>query len=176
MISFIAIDIIIICILLLLAVALVILELFFLPGLSVAGLAAVLFYGGALYYAFAHLGITAGIATLIGAMVITGFLIYYFLHSRMLDKMKLKTEIDSTAPTSITQGINAGDKGVALSRLNPMGTVLIGGCAVEAHSTGKYIEESTPVRVIKVEPTSIVVSPFIPQEENKSFNNQEKDS
>ena len=70
MISFIAIDIIIICILLLLAVALVILELFFLPGLSVAGLAAVLFYGGALYYAFAHLGITAGIATLIGGRIV----------------------------------------------------------------------------------------------------------
>ena len=52
--AYLATDIIIIGILLLLAVILVILELFFLPGLSLAGLAAILFYGGALYYAFAQ--------------------------------------------------------------------------------------------------------------------------
>lgn len=166
--TYLAIDLIIIGVLLLLAVVLVILELFFLPGLSVAGLAAVFFYGGALYYAFAHIGITAGITTLAGAIVITWVLIYCFLHSRMLDKMKLKAEIDSTAPTNVKQTINIGDKGLALSRLNPMGTVLIDGCTVEAHSTGEYIEESTPVQVIKVEPTAIVVSPIVPEKENET--------
>lgn len=170
-----AIDLIIIGVLLLLAVALVILELFFLPGLSLAGLAAVFFYGGALYYAFAHLGITAGIITLAGAIVVTWLLIYCFLHSRMLDKMKLKTEIDGTAPTNVSQTINVGDKGLALSRLNPMGTVLIDGRAVEAHSTGEYIEESTPVWVIKVEPAAVVVSPVMPEEKSETFQNHDKE-
>lgn len=170
--AYLATDIIIIGILLLLAVILVILELFFLPGLSLAGLAAILFYGGALYYAFAHISATAGIITLISGVIITGILIYYFLHSRMLDKMKLKTEIDSTAPTSINRTIHVGDKGIALSRLNPMGTVLIDGCTVEAHSTGEYIEESTPVQVIKVEPAAIVVCPVLPEEEEEEEENK----
>jgi len=163
--AYLATDIIIIGVLLLLAVILVILELFFLPGLSLAGLAAFLFYGGALYYAFAHISATAGIITLISGVIITGILIYYFLHSRMLDKMKLKTEIDSTAPTSINRTIHVGDKGLALSRLNPMGTVLIDGCTVE------YIEESTPVQVIKVEPAAIVVCPVLPEEEEEENKN-----
>ena len=86
----------------------------------------------------------------------------------MLDKMKLKAEIDGTAPRNVKQTINIGDKGLALSRLNPMGTVLIDGCTVEAHSTGEYIEESTPVQVIKVEPTAIVVSPIVPEKETET--------
>ncbi len=161
-------DIVIILVLLALAILLVILELFFLPGLSIAGLAAVLFYAGALYYAFAQLGVTMGIITLAAGIVLTGALIYYFMHSRTLDKMALKTDISETAPTKVDTSINVGDRGVALSRLNPMGTVLVGNVTAEARSTGEFIDESTPIKVVKIESTTVVVSPII--EENNSNN------
>ena len=46
--------------------------------------------------------------------------------------MALKTTIDSVAPTLVSDQIKVGDEGVTLSRLNPMGSVLINDVTVEA--------------------------------------------
>ncbi|MBQ8565049.1 MAG: NfeD family protein [Bacteroidaceae bacterium] len=152
------IDIVIILVLVALAILLLILEMFFLPGLSVAGFMSVLFYGVALYYSFVHMGVTAGVITLVVAVVATVFFIWYFMRSRTLDKMSLHTNIDATAPTEVASTIKVGDEGVALSRLNPMGRVLIGDASVEARAYD-FIEENTAVKVVKIERTTIVVEP-----------------
>ncbi len=166
------IDIVIILILLALAILLVVLEIFFLPGLTFAGVLSVLFYGGAIYYAFSHAGVTAGVVTLLGGALLTIVAICYFMRSRTLDKMSLKTDIAETAPTRVDASIRVGAEGLALSRLNPMGTVLIEGVTVEARSTGDFIDESTRVRVVKIEPTTVVVSPV--DVEGNSINNLDK--
>ena len=102
-------DIIIITVLIAIAAALLILELFFLPGLSIAGFFSVAFYGFALYYTIAHMGITVGIITLLIAAIITIALIWYFMRSRTLDKMSLNTNIDATAPTEIDSSVQVGN-------------------------------------------------------------------
>lgn len=153
-------NIIIVTVLLLIAIVLIILEVFFLPGITIAGIASVLFYVGSIYFAFAQLGVTAGIISIIAAVLLTWIMITYFMRSRTLDKIALKTNINDTAPNSIDTSISVGDEGVTLSRLNPMGQVVIGEKCVEARSTGDFINESTKVRVIKVEHTTIVVEPI----------------
>lgn len=153
------IDTVIIIVLLALAILLLILEMFFLPGLSVAGFMSVLFYGVALYYAFVHIGTAAGVMTLVVAIAATIFLIWYFMRSRTLDKMSLHTNIDATAPTEVASTVNIGDEGISLSRLNPMGRVLVGDTTVEARAYD-YIEENTPIKIVKVERTVIVVEPI----------------
>lgn len=150
------IDTVIILVLVALAILLLILEMFFLPGISVAGIVSVVFYGVAFYYAFAHLGTVAGIVTMVVAVVVTLFVIWYFMRSRTLDKMSLHTNIEATAPTEVSSAVKVGDEGVALSRLNPMGNVLIGNETVEARAYD-FIEEDTPVKVVKIERTTIVV-------------------
>ena len=152
------IDSIIVVVLLALAILLIILELFFLPGLSIAGFVSLLFYGVAIYYSFVHIGTVAGVITLVVAVLATIFFIWYFMRSRTLDKMSLHTNIESTAPTEVADSVKVGDCGVTLSRLNPMGKVLIGDETVEARAYD-FIEESVNVRVVKVERTTIVVEP-----------------
>lgn len=149
-------DIIIITVLIAIAAALLILELFFLPGLSIAGFFSVAFYGFALYYTIAHMGITVGIITLLIAAIITIALIWYFMRSRTLDKMSLNTNIDATAPTKIDSSVQVGNQGIALSRLNPMGRVMIGNRTVEARSL-EFIEEGSQVVVTKIERTTVTV-------------------
>lgn len=153
-------DIIIIIVLLVVAIALLILELFFLPGLSVAGFMSVLFYGVALYYAFVNLGITAGVIALVSALLLSIFLIWYFMRSKTLDRISLHTDIDGTATTVVSSAINVGDVGVTISRLNPMGRVKVGNEIVEAR-TLEFLEEGTEVRVMKIETTVIVVEPIV---------------
>ena len=152
-------DTFILIVLLAVAIFLLILEIFFLPGISVAGIAAVVFYGVTIYYAFARIGIVAGIITIIASIVLTILLIWYFMRSRALDTMSLHTNIDETAPTQIDASIQVGDRGVTLSRLNPMGRVLVDGISVEGRSM-QYIDENVEVEVVKIDVTSVWVRPI----------------
>lgn len=151
-------DSIIIVVLLAIAIFLLILELFFLPGLSVAGFLSIVFYGVALYYAFTHMGMVVGMVALTIAILLTILIIWYFMRSRTLDRMSLHTNIDATAPTEVDSTIQVGDVGTTLSRLNPMGRVLIGNTTAEARAID-FIEENTPVVVTKIERTTIFVEP-----------------
>lgn len=150
-------DILIISTLLAIGIFLIILEIFFLPGITIAGIASFLFLGGAVYYAFAELGTTTGCIVSGTSVVAVIVAIVWFMRSKALSKMSLQTEIDSVAPTLVDSHIKVGDEGITLSRLNPMGQVLIGDEKVEAKSLDGFIDENKPVLVEKVENTSIIV-------------------
>ena len=88
-------DILIIIVLIIAAVILFLVELFVIPGISVAGFLA----GGCIifanYYAFTYLGTTGGFITLgISAIACIGSLVL-FMRSKTLDKIALKKNITS---------------------------------------------------------------------------------
>ena len=83
-------DIFIIIVLVVAAVILFLVELFIVPGISIAGFLA----GGCIiyanYYAFTNIGTTAGFITLaVSAIACVGSLIW-FMRSKTLDKIALK--------------------------------------------------------------------------------------
>lgn len=152
-------DSVIVIVLLAIAIVLLIIELFFLPGLSIAGFVSLVFYGATIYYAFASMGSTVGFITIVASLLFSLLTLWYFMRSRTLDKMALQTNIDSTAPTKLADDIKVGDEGVTLSRLNPVGRILVNGKDVEARAI-RYVEEATPVRVTKVDATVVWVEPI----------------
>ncbi len=151
------IDIFIIAVLIFIGLVMVILEIFFLPGITIAGVSAVLFFVGAIFYAFTQLGEFAGYLTIAVSVLVTIGGIILFIRSRSLDRIALKTSIDSVAPTLISDQIKVGDEGITLSRLNPMGSVLINNISVEARTREDFIDEDVPVVVEKVDRTTIIV-------------------
>ena len=150
-------DILIIILLVLIGVVLIILEIFFLPGITVAGFGSLIFFGGGIYYAFVNLGTTAGYVTIVASVVACVVGIIWFMRSKSLDRISLKTDIDSVIPTQVNDSIKVGDEGIALSRLNPMGTVLIGTVQVEGKTREDFIDEGSSVIVERVERTSVIV-------------------
>ena len=150
-------DIFIIALLIFIGLVMVILEVFFLPGITIAGISAVLFFVGAVFYAFMQFGEFAGYITIAVSVIVTIVGIVIFIRSRSLDRMALKTTIDSVAPTLVSDQIKVGDEGVTLSRLNPMGSVLINDVTVEARTREDFIDEDTPVVVEKVDRTTVIV-------------------
>ena len=150
-------DILIIGTLLVVGIFLIILEIFFLPGITIAGIASILFLAGAIYYAFAELGSTEGFVVLAVSVIAIITTIIWFMRSKTLTRMSLHTEIDSVAPTLIDTHIKVGDTGVTLSRLNPMGQIIIGNEKIEAKSLDGFIDENQPVVVEKVENTNAIV-------------------
>ena len=150
-------DILIIILLVLIGVVLIILEISFLPGITVAGFSSLIFFGGGIYYAFVNLGTTAGYVTIVASVVACVVGIIWFMRSKSLDRISLKTDIDSVIPTQVNDSIKVGDEGIALSRLNPMGTVLIGTVQVEGKTREDFIDEGSSVIVERVERTSVIV-------------------
>ena len=149
---------IIIVVLIALAIFLLVLELFFLPGVTVAALFSIVFYSVAIYYAFAHISTTVGYITLVAALLLSVFIIWYFMRSRTLDKMSLHTNIDSTAPTQVSNAIRIGDEGITLSRFNPMGRVRIGNTITDARSF-EFIDEGVAIVVTDIDSHAIYVEP-----------------
>ncbi len=151
-------DLLAITLLIALALVLIILEIFFLPGISIAGICSILFYGGGIYYAYSIYGSTGATITFAVATIATGVAIYIFIRSRALQHMSLQTEVDSVVPTSIPADVQVGDMGRTISRLNPMGQILVGAHTLEARAENELIDEDCSVKIIRIEHTVVIVT------------------
>ena len=134
-------------------------EAFVTPGFGVAGIAATtcVVVADALIY-FYYDGFTATIALIISTIIVLLF-IWLLTRPKTLDKMSLKTNIDSTNATAAQLSVREGQEGVALTRLALIGNAKIEGHVVEVKSTGQFIEEGTPIIVESVNDALILVKP-----------------
>ena len=152
-------DLIIVAVVILLGVIFLLLEIFLLPGITVSGIAGVVFLLGGIAYAYMYMGPVAGnVSLLIAGLLLAGSFIY-FIKSKSLRRISLTTNIDSKVDTSDLNKINVGDEGITQSRLNPIGKVFINDLIVEAKSiNGEMIDEDTALIVNKVDWSNILVS------------------
>jgi membrane-bound ClpP family serine protease len=150
-------EIVVILILLLVAVGLLLVEMFLIPGISIAGIGGLLFLGGAVYYAYAFISPEAGHLTLVAAFVMMTVAIVIFVRSKALEKMSLKTEIDGKNDPLQGIELKVGDKGTTISRLAPMGKIRVNGRIVEAKAMDDFIDQEENVVIIKVQSTNVLV-------------------
>jgi membrane-bound ClpP family serine protease len=153
-------EIIIIIVLLTFGIVFLLAEIFLFPGISIAGIAGAIFFIGGIIYAFT-VGTMHGFITTAISVVALGISVYYFMKSKTLDKLSLHTEIDGTVDTIDSDKIKVGDKGIANSRLAPMGKVKINGITTEAKSLFEFIDEGSEVEVVAVNKTNVEVKPII---------------
>ena len=152
-------DIIIVAVVILLGIVFLMVEIFLIPGITVSGIAGVVFIGGGIYYAYQYMGQTAGNFTLLFSAILIMASFLYLIKSKSLKRIALNTVIDSKVDTSDLQKINIGDVGTTESRLNPIGKVFINNLTVEAKSMdGEMIDEDTEVKVVKVDWSNIIVT------------------
>ena len=154
-------TIFIIILLLVLGVVLLLLEFFVIPGVTVAGIGGIIMMIGGIYLSYHHFGSAIGHLTVLGSIVFSLLSLWIALKSGTWNRIMLKTEIDSKVEKLEGNIVELGDEGICLSRLAPMGQVRINNQVVEAKSTGAYIDEKTPVEVIKIVDKVIVVKPKI---------------
>ena len=79
------------------------------------------------------------------------------MHSKTLEKYSLHKSIDSTAASAEQLSVRPGDEGVAITRLALIGNSDIGGRTVEVKSADGFLDEGTPVVVVRVEDAQITV-------------------
>ncbi len=152
-------ELAIIITLIVIGIVFILLELFFIPGVTIASLGGVGCLVAAVILAYKNIGPTAGNITLILALVATIAAIWWFFHSRTLDKMALDSEIDSkvVSQNGSDGKVAPGDKGICLSRLAPSGKILVNGVTLEGHSETGMIDEGSEIEVIRIESYRVIV-------------------
>ena len=148
-----------ILLLILAGIVLFLLEFLVVPGVTISGIAGLLFMAGAVYLAFDNFDTTTGLLVLTAVLVIIIISLFFALRAKTWKKLALNTDIDSKVSELMDDGFKVGDEGVALTRLNPIGSVLINDRKIEGHSQGPLIVERTEIEVIKITHTYVIVKP-----------------
>jgi len=150
-----------IIILIVLGILLFVIEFLLVPGITVAGIGGLALTILGVYKAFANYGNTVGIWVLIGTIALSLLVIIISLRAKTWSRLMLKTNINSTVDKDLEEDqIKSGDKGVAMTRLAPMGKVKVNDLVREAKSMAGYIDERSDIVVVSVDGTRIVVKPL----------------
>jgi len=136
---------------------LVIVEIIFVPGTTVVGLAGFVFMVLGVWFAFSNFGREAGWITLGGTTVASGLLLYLSFKSNVWGRFALKSAMQSKVNESVPRHFEIGQEGVATSALRPIGKAEVSNQTVEVKTLGGYIETGTRIRIVKVLPNQIIV-------------------
>jgi len=150
-------DLVLIIGLILLGIFFMILEVFLIPGISVAGVASLICLITGIVLAYNNLGAVTGTWILAGSMLSLGVVLYLFFRSKTLDRMALKSEINSKTEPFQGLDVQPGDTGVTISRLAPIGKIRINGKTIEGRSENEMIDQNTPIQVIEVGSYNVLV-------------------
>lgn len=145
--------------LILLGIVLFLIEFLLVPGITIAGIGGAILMIGGVIMAYHYHGTTAGNYTLIGTVVVSFITIYFVLKTKTWNRIMLKTNIEGKVNVVEKENPNVkvGDVGETITRLNPMGKVLVNGEYFEGKSEDVFIDQQSKVVVTEVLSNKIIV-------------------
>ena len=152
----------IIIFLIILGILLFLVEFLIVPGITIAGIGGAISIIIGVVLAFYYEGPTTGLIVLISTAVLIGLSAVFMLKAGTWKKLMLNKAIDSKVDfVRMDEGrIKIGDKGKTITRLNPMGKVMVGNDYYEAKAMDKLIDQNTEVEIVKIESNKIIVKPL----------------
>ena len=152
-------SITVIIILILLGILLFLIEFLLVPGITVAGIGGAILIVGGVIMSYHYHGSAIGNYTLLGTALISFFTVFIVLKSGTWRKIMLQKDISGKVNVVDQTGteVKVGDTGKTVSRLNPIGKVVINGIYFEAQSLNKFIDQKTDIEVIKVLSNKLIV-------------------
>ena len=150
-------DLLIIILLVIAGVALLLIELFLIPGTSLAAFISGACFIYAVYHAFNYIGAAAGFLTLAVSAIAGIAAVVWFMRSKTLDKVALKKDIEGKVDRDAEHRVKVGDQGVAVTRLALFGQAEINGDLVEVKSCDGFLNPKTPIKVVRINDGNILV-------------------
>ena len=149
-------------IILVIAVGIILLMVEFLviPGVTIAGIAGTLFIVGGIFSSYYYHSAKTGNIVTLSTLVFLILVIVVAFKTKTWDRYGLKTAIESHATVDVSEQFKVGDKGKSVSRLAPMGTIMINDTILEARSLGGFIDPNTDVVIVRAEKNKIFVEPI----------------
>jgi membrane-bound ClpP family serine protease len=147
---------ILVILLIVIGLALIVVEVLVLPGITVAGVSGIILIAAGVFFSFRFFGNTTGAYTLIGTCLLFIVFLIYAMRVKTWDKLSLHSEIDGKVNV-LDVDAKSGDDAVTVSRLAPVGKVMIHGKIVEGKSEFGMIDANKKVEVVQVNESSVVV-------------------
>ena len=146
-----------IVLLLVVGIILLVVELIFIPGTTLFGIAGLLLTIIGVAISFTTFGNGTGILVLVGAFAALGVVLFFSLRSNAWDKLSLKQSHQSRVNDDVMNSIWKGDVGTTLSALRPTGKVEFKETVVEVSTLGPYVDAGAKVQVVEVRSNKILV-------------------
>jgi membrane-bound ClpP family serine protease len=152
----------IIIFLVVLGILLFLVEFLIVPGITIAGIGGAISIIAGVVMAFYYEGPTTGLIVLISTALLIGLTAVFMLKAGTWKKLMLDKAIDGKVDfVKMEEGrIKIGDKGRTITRLNPMGKVMVGEEYYEAKALDELIQQNTDVEIVKIESNKIIVKPI----------------
>lgn len=154
-------SILAIILIIVLGILLFVVEFLLIPGVTIAGIGGAVLMGIAVYMSYKTHGNTVGNYTLIATLILTIGGFAYALRAKTWKRLALNKDIDGRVEVGLeNETIKVGDKGESITRMAPVGKVLINGLVVEGKSQRGFLDQHTPIEVIKVLNTQVIIKPI----------------
>lgn len=149
-------EIILVFLAALIIVALILAEIFFIPGVGLLGIIGVLGFIGVGAFIVSTGEVT--IAVIFGAVCVLLFILGFVLLSRnrFIKRVALTDTVDEVA-VKLPTDWQVGAEGTAISRLTLSGEVQINGTRYEAESESGFIDEGEPIYISRIRKDKIFV-------------------
>jgi membrane-bound ClpP family serine protease len=148
-----------IIIIILLGIFLLLVEFLIIPGFTIFGVGGFAFIILGIGSAYYFHNIQTGNYTLLGTVILSIATIYFIFKQKTWKNIGLNASINSKNEPFETDKVHQGDLGKTVTRLAPVGKVLVNGIICEAKSNAGFINENTDIEVFKVLNTQIIVKP-----------------
>lgn len=139
--------------------ALVIIEIIFVPGTTLVGIIGFVFMVAGVVLTFRSFGSEAGWLTLGVASVTSGGILYYAFTTNIWGRFALKSSIKSKVNEGELAELQPGMEGIATSALRPVGKAEVNQKTVEVKTMGEYLDSGSRIRIIKIIENKIIVEP-----------------
>lgn len=132
-------------------------EVFLIPGFSLAGIASGISILYAIYYAFDTFGALGGGITIGTAFIGVIGVVVWFMRSRTVDRLALKSTLNYRLNPLKDTSLKPGDTGITVTRLTLIGNANFGGEIIEVYSSDGFIDEQTPVYISHIKDGRVYV-------------------
>ena len=138
-------------------IALIIIELIFVPGTTVLGILGLLALVGGVFISFTIFGRETGILILVGTSVFSISALVYSLRAGTWQKFALKSTMNSKVNENEKSDLRVGMEGKSISDLRPMGTAEFLDKLFEVQTNGNYLEAGTTIEIVNLSDYKIIV-------------------
>lgn len=146
--------------LIVIGITLLLVEFLIVPGVTIAGIAGTLLIVGGVIAGYVYQDVKIANYIAIGAGVSTLIIFVFAFRTKTWKNVGLKANIDGHSGEDVAEIFHIGDEGEAVSRLAPIGKVLIKDQLVEARSLGGFIDPGTSIKIIRTEKNKLFVEPI----------------
>ena len=138
-----------IIILFVVGIVLLLIEIYLTPGATIFGLIGIVAIIVADFYAVSRLESPWNWLFVVGSLVLTVGFLYLLFRVLQSKNFSVHSEIKSRVNVLDPVHFQVGEEGKTITVLRPNGRAIFGDQITEVYSMGEYIEDETPVKIIK---------------------------